>query len=161
MAETVALRSDGVPLFAEELTRFVVERGTGHDGGASQERIGGARPADILVLIMRQGFSMALIGIAIGLGGAAWMSGLLKTQLYAVSPLDPAVYGAVAVLLGGIALAACVIPARRAATRPTCSGTPCRIPPTPPLKSRRRELHRATAKALIEDSWISRRPSRS
>jgi predicted permease len=75
----------------------------------------GARPGDILRLIMRQGFSMALIGIAIGLGGAAWMSGLLKTQLYAVSPLDPAVYASVAVLLGGIALAACVIPARRAA----------------------------------------------
>ncbi len=74
----------------------------------------GARPADVLRLILSQGAALAGVGIAAGGGGAAWLSRYLQSQLYGVSRLDPAVYGAVAVLLAAVALAACLLPARRA-----------------------------------------------
>jgi putative ABC transport system permease protein len=74
----------------------------------------GARPADIARLILRQVFLMIVIGIAAGLGAAMWLSRYLRTQLYAVSPLDPSVYVSVAALLAAVAIVACLIPARRA-----------------------------------------------
>jgi putative ABC transport system permease protein len=74
----------------------------------------GARPADIARLILRRVFSMIVIGIAAGIGVAMWLSRYLRTQLYAVSPLDPRVYVSVAALLAAVAVAACLIPARRA-----------------------------------------------
>ena len=74
----------------------------------------GARPADIARLILRQVFLMIVIGIAAGLGAAMWLSRYLRTQLYAVSPLDPSVYVSVAALLAVVAIVACLIPARRA-----------------------------------------------
>jgi putative ABC transport system permease protein len=74
----------------------------------------GARPVDVVRMILRQGAMIALIGIAVGIGAAAGLSGFLKSQLYAVSPLDPGVYAIVAALLAVVALAACLIPARRA-----------------------------------------------
>jgi putative ABC transport system permease protein len=74
----------------------------------------GARPADIARLILRRVFSMIIIGIAAGIGVAMWLSRYLRTQLYAVSPLDPGVYVSVAALLAAVAVAACLIPARRA-----------------------------------------------
>jgi putative ABC transport system permease protein len=74
----------------------------------------GARPADIARLILRQVFFMIAIGIAAGIGAALWLSRYLRTQLYAVSPLDPNVYASVAALLAAAAIAACLIPARRA-----------------------------------------------
>jgi ABC-type antimicrobial peptide transport system permease subunit len=74
----------------------------------------GARPADIARLILRQVFFMIAIGIAAGIGAALWLSRYLRTQLYAVSPLDPSVYASVAALLAAAAIAACLIPARRA-----------------------------------------------
>jgi putative ABC transport system permease protein len=48
------------------------------------------------------------------LGAAAWLTRYLKTQLYAVQPIDPAVYAIVAVTLALVMLAACMVPARRA-----------------------------------------------
>jgi putative ABC transport system permease protein len=74
----------------------------------------GARPADIARLILRRVFSMIVIGIAAGIGVAMWLSRYLRTQLYAASPLDPRVYVSVAALLAAVAVAACLIPARRA-----------------------------------------------
>lgn len=74
----------------------------------------GARPDDIARLILRQGFIITAIGIGSGAGAATWLSRYLRTQLYAVSPLDPGVYAIVAVLLATIAILACLIPARRA-----------------------------------------------
>jgi len=55
------------------------------------------------------------LGITAGLGAALWLSRYLRTQLYAVSPVDPGVYATVAGLLAAVAIAACLIPARRAA----------------------------------------------
>jgi len=75
----------------------------------------GARPADVARLILRQGGLVIALGITAGLGAALWLSRYLRTQLYAVSPVDPGVYATVAGLLAAVAIAACLIPARRAA----------------------------------------------
>ncbi|HLY07578.1 MAG TPA: ABC transporter permease [Rhizomicrobium sp.] len=74
----------------------------------------GARPSDIARLVLGHGLSMALIGIGIGVAGAAWLARYLRSELYAVSPFDPRVYAMVAALLALVATVACLIPARRA-----------------------------------------------
>jgi putative ABC transport system permease protein len=74
----------------------------------------GARPGDVARMILRQGVTVTLIGIATGTAAALLLARLLRSQLYAVSPLDPGVYALVAMLLAIVALAACLIPARRA-----------------------------------------------
>jgi len=74
----------------------------------------GARGSAITRLIVWQGLKPALAGIAVGTGGGLAATRLLQTMLYDVSPTDPAVLAAVAVLLLTIALAACLLPAWRA-----------------------------------------------
>ncbi|HWZ32165.1 MAG TPA: ABC transporter permease [Bryobacteraceae bacterium] len=74
----------------------------------------GARPGDVARMILNQGVAVTLIGIVVGAGAAVWLARLIRSQLYAVSPLDPSVYAMVAGLLAIVALAACLIPARRA-----------------------------------------------
>ncbi|MFP5228229.1 MAG: ADOP family duplicated permease [Acidobacteriota bacterium] len=74
----------------------------------------GAGRAQILAMVLRQGGTLALAGIAIGLA-AAWMTTrLMAGFLYGVGAADPATFAAVAVLLMAVALAACWLPARRA-----------------------------------------------
>ncbi|HEX4809922.1 MAG TPA: ABC transporter permease, partial [Bryobacteraceae bacterium] len=75
----------------------------------------GARPSDVTRLVLRQVFFMVAIGITGGAGAAMWLSRYLRTQLYAVNPLDPSVYLAAAALLTAVAILACVLPTRRAA----------------------------------------------
>ena len=75
----------------------------------------GASRTDILTLVIRQGMALAVIGIAIGLVGAAAASQAVGSLLYGVSRLDPVTYVGVIALLGGVALGACGIPAWRAA----------------------------------------------
>ncbi len=75
----------------------------------------GAAPNSVLRMVIRNGMVLAGIGVAIGLAGAFGLSRFLRKQLYEVSPTDPFTYAAVAVLLCGVALLACWIPARRAA----------------------------------------------
>ena len=65
-------------------------------------------------LILRQGLAVLIPGIAIGIAASAWVTGLLKSQLYAVSPLDPGVYATVGAILTVVALAASLVPVRRA-----------------------------------------------
>ena len=74
----------------------------------------GAQPRDVARLIFREGAMVTLIGLAVGIGGAAWIARLLRAQLFMVSPLDPGVYAAVAILLAAVSFAACLIPMRRA-----------------------------------------------
>ena len=74
----------------------------------------GARKSDIWLLVMKEGASFAVIGIAIGVAGAAFLAKLLATQLYGVSPMDSTTYGGVAVLVSLVTLGACYLPARRA-----------------------------------------------
>ena len=74
----------------------------------------GAAPGDVLTLVLRQGMRLVLLGVAIGLGGAAALSRLLGAMLFGVDPIDPLTFGGLALVLTAVALAACSIPARRA-----------------------------------------------
>ncbi|HEX5436209.1 MAG TPA: ABC transporter permease [Gemmatimonadaceae bacterium] len=85
----------------------------------------GARPRDVLRLVLRQALLLAGLGILLGLGGSVAATRLLASQLYGVTPTDPWTLASVAVILGGVALLACWLPARRAT----------RVDPTVALRS--------------------------
>src|SRR5271170_5611795 len=74
----------------------------------------GARPADILRLVVGQGMRMALIGVALGVIVSLALTRLLASMLFGVGATDPLVFSAAAVALIVTALAACYLPARRA-----------------------------------------------
>jgi len=76
----------------------------------------GARRADVLRLLVGEGMKLALIGALLGLGGALVLTRLLKTLLFGVSATDPLTFIVIAALLIVVALLACWIPARRAAS---------------------------------------------
>ena len=75
----------------------------------------GSTPAGVVRLVLRQGLVIVALGLAAGLAGAAGLRKAISAQVYGVRPLDPFVIVIVIVLLGAIALAACVLPSRRAA----------------------------------------------
>jgi putative ABC transport system permease protein len=75
----------------------------------------GANSADVLRLVLRQGMTLAGIGLAIGLAGAVAATRLLTSMLFEVKPGDQWTYAGVAALLALVALAASYLPARRAA----------------------------------------------
>ncbi len=75
----------------------------------------GAQPRQVLCMVMAEGGRLVVVGIALGLFAAFWLTRLLRNHLYEVSPTDPGVFAAVSVLLLAIALLACFVPARRAA----------------------------------------------
>jgi predicted permease len=74
----------------------------------------GARPTDVLGLVLQHGMMMSLAGVAIGLVGAFGLTPLLRSMLYGVRSSDPATYVTVAGLLAAISALACYLPARRA-----------------------------------------------
>ena len=74
----------------------------------------GAQPRDVLKLVIREGLSLTLIGIAVGLTAAFALTRFLGSLLYGVGATDPLNFAAVATLFAIVALAACYIPARRA-----------------------------------------------
>jgi putative ABC transport system permease protein len=74
----------------------------------------GAQRSDVLRLILRNGMQLTLLGVVIGLAGALALTRVLRNQLYQVGTSDPATFVVVALLLGLVALFACLIPARRA-----------------------------------------------
>jgi predicted permease len=73
----------------------------------------GARPGDILGLVLRQGMELAVIGIVAGLAGAFALTRVMSSLLFGVSTRDAATFGAVPVLLAAVAFAATAIPAWR------------------------------------------------
>jgi predicted permease len=75
----------------------------------------GATQSSILGLVLRQGFGLTAVGIAVGIAGASAASRALTSMLFGVSPLDAVTYGGVIVLLAGVSLLACALPAWRAA----------------------------------------------
>jgi predicted permease len=74
----------------------------------------GARRSDVLALVVREGMTLTGIGLAVGLGLALLASRVLSGMLYGIGTHDPLTYGVVALVLGGIALCANLIPAGRA-----------------------------------------------
>jgi len=75
----------------------------------------GANPSGILRLVLRDGLSLALVGLAIGGAGAVLLGRYLGSLLYAVEPRDPVTLGLAGVVVVSTSLLACVVPARRAA----------------------------------------------
>ena len=74
----------------------------------------GSSRANVLRLVLREGFSLVLIGLVLGIVGAVAMQKAVASEVYGVRPLDPLVLGSVMALLSLVALAACAVPARRA-----------------------------------------------
>ena len=74
----------------------------------------GAQAIDVLRLVVRQGMHPVILGLIIGLAGTFAVGRLLAAQLYQISPHDPFLLAATAILLAVAALLACLIPARRA-----------------------------------------------
>jgi putative ABC transport system permease protein len=75
----------------------------------------GAKQLDVLCLVLRQGTILAALGIGIGFVGALALTRLLSSLLYDVRPRDPVTFVVVSATLGGVALLATYLPARRAA----------------------------------------------
>ncbi|HWN95908.1 MAG TPA: ABC transporter permease [Methylomirabilota bacterium] len=74
----------------------------------------GAQRGDVLRLVLREGLTTAGIGVVLGLIGALLATRLLKTMLFGVSATNPLIFAVNALILMAVALAACLIPARRA-----------------------------------------------
>jgi putative ABC transport system permease protein len=74
----------------------------------------GARQQDVLKMVVRQGMILTGIGIGAGLIGAYFLTRLLETMLFGVGSTDPATFVAISIILAGVALGACFVPARRA-----------------------------------------------
>jgi len=90
---------------------YTVEQRTGEIGVRMAL---GAQTSDVLSLVVRQGMNPVLVGLALGLMGTFAIGQLIAAQLYKVSPHNPLLLGATAVVLVVAALLACLIPARRA-----------------------------------------------
>ena len=75
----------------------------------------GASRGDVLRLVLRHGLGLTALGLLLGIGGALGLTQLLVALLFGVDGQDPLTLAAVAVVLGLVALLACIVPARRAA----------------------------------------------
>jgi predicted permease len=74
----------------------------------------GAQRKDVLTLVLGEGMKLVLVGAAIGIAAALGLSRLMAGMLYGVSATDPLTFAAVPIVLLGVAMLACYIPARRA-----------------------------------------------
>jgi putative ABC transport system permease protein len=75
----------------------------------------GAKQASVLGLVVRQGMTLVVVGLAAGVGAAVALTRLMQSLLFNVSPTDPITLATMALTLTAVALFACLIPARRAA----------------------------------------------
>ena len=75
----------------------------------------GAQAGDVQRMIVRQGMTLTLAGVGVGLAGAVGLSRVLNSLLFGTNAIDPTTFAAISVLLGLVALVACYLPARRAA----------------------------------------------
>ncbi len=75
----------------------------------------GAQKSDILRLVVRQGMTLTLIGVIVGLAGAFALTRVIANLLFGVGASDPITFTAISLLLIFVSLIACYLPARRAA----------------------------------------------
>jgi len=74
----------------------------------------GANTGNVLRLVVGHGMLLALIGVAIGLAGAFAFTRVMSKLLFAVSTTDTVTFAGISLMLTGVALIACLVPARRA-----------------------------------------------
>jgi predicted permease len=74
----------------------------------------GAQTSDVLKMVIKQGMQLTVIGIGIGVAASVMLTRLIESLLFGVSAIDPITFAGVTVILTGVTLAACYIPARRA-----------------------------------------------
>jgi putative ABC transport system permease protein len=74
----------------------------------------GAQMRDVLKLVVRQGMTLVLVGVAVGLTAAFALSRVMESLLFGVSATDVTTFASTALVLAGVALGACFVPARRA-----------------------------------------------
>jgi putative ABC transport system permease protein len=74
----------------------------------------GAGSGRVSRMVLGHGLTIALVGIALGIAGAFGLARLTSSLLYGVSPSDPATFAIVALVITAVAIAACVVPIRRA-----------------------------------------------
>jgi putative ABC transport system permease protein len=74
----------------------------------------GAQASDILKMVMKQGLTLAILGVAVGVVAALGLMRLLRSLLFEVQTTDAATFALVVSTLFGVALLACYLPARRA-----------------------------------------------
>jgi putative ABC transport system permease protein len=74
----------------------------------------GASSTDVLRMVLGEGMRITLVGVGVGIVAALGLTRLIAKIIYGVGAADPITFGVVAILLTGVALLACYIPARRA-----------------------------------------------
>jgi putative ABC transport system permease protein len=116
---TMAILSGAYALLAVFLAGFGLFAVLAHDVSQRTQEIGirmalGALPRSVLTLVLREGLLLTLAGFAVGVAGALLITRMMQALLFGVSPTEPAVFGAIAVLLLIVAVVACWVPARRA-----------------------------------------------
>jgi ABC-type antimicrobial peptide transport system permease subunit len=74
----------------------------------------GAERQDVLKLVVRQGMTLATVGVVTGVIASIALTNLMSSLLFGVSATDPLTFAGVALILGCVALIACYVPARRA-----------------------------------------------
>jgi putative ABC transport system permease protein len=76
----------------------------------------GAGPTSVMGLVLRQGMTPVVVGLALGLAGALALTRVMERLLFGIHGTDAVTFAAVPLLLAGVAIAACVAPSRRAAS---------------------------------------------
>ena len=74
----------------------------------------GAQKRDVLKLVVSGGIGLTVIGVGVGVAGALALTRFLSNLLYGIKPTDPLTFVVVSLVLTGVALIACYVPARRA-----------------------------------------------
>jgi putative ABC transport system permease protein len=74
----------------------------------------GARARDVLAMVIKQGMSLVLVGVALGIGGAYAVTRMMRSLLFEVAPTDSLTFVVVPLLLAVVGFIACYVPARRA-----------------------------------------------
>jgi len=74
----------------------------------------GAQTGDVLKMILSHALGLTAVGLVLGVAGALALTRFLVTLLYEVNPTDVTTFAIVSLVLGAVAIAACLIPARRA-----------------------------------------------
>ena len=74
----------------------------------------GARPADVLRMVLKEGMTLVAVGVALGVAAALMLTRLLEGMVYGVKVRDPLIFAIVNLLMVVVSLAACYVPARRA-----------------------------------------------